>query len=234
MNKKPSQTVADGVCSFKYIIMFILIIAVCVFMFIHTDIWKLPTLSDFTITNTNDNNPEKLNLLSKSNLFAHNAEHKRKIAIHTSFIDKIELDIFVPVHAYSWPKLTELLNNGIRGIELDIHPKQNQNDSDFPVYHVSKYDDEVTCNTLLKCMIEISKWMDSSHHQLHPINIELELTFGCDHDEYTNTDLLSEINEIVAKSFDITQLYTPKLHGATPDQLHWPTFENKHDVLKGK
>ncbi len=38
-------------------------------------------------------------------------------------------------------------DNGVCGFEFDIWPKNDENDDDFPVYHVYQYDAQSTCDT---------------------------------------------------------------------------------------
>eukprot|EP01083_Nonionella_stella_P139949 428079_1 len=138
-------------------------------------------------------------LLKNQYLMAHNAEHQRVTAIHHTLVQNADVDVFIPILAYDWPSISELLDHGVCGIEFDLHPKEN---TYFPIRHINIYDDKSSCDTLSQCLREISDWMihyaTHNKHKHHcPIYIELDVKFM---DRWTHQTFM-EISQIVADSF---------------------------------
>ena len=100
---------------------------------------------------------------------------------------------------YAFPSLTDLLNSGIRALELDIHPDPNGGlystpamvkfagapslpnpaltQPGYKVLHIPDIDFESTCATLVQCLTEIKGWSDA--HPTHlPLFITIETSYG--------------------------------------------------------
>merc|ERR1712048_1106832 len=101
--------------------------------------------------------------LEHNYLGAHNAYHQRQTGVHTTTIQNQSLNVSIPVNQYDYPSITELLDNGVCNLEIDIYPKENTTESnygeDFMVKHYDYFDDESTCKTLPDCLKEVSDWL---------------------------------------------------------------------------
>lgn len=139
--------------------------------------------------------------LAASGLLLHQAQI---LATHNSY------HLATPTYNYSWPPLTEQLDAGARGFELDLYfdaamasragslegPHFMPGD-EFRVIHVPGLDDISTCETLYECLYEVRAW--SNMHPRHfPLFFQLELMGAVAHLDEANGCMMADIEPTVA------------------------------------
>ena len=152
-------------------------------------------------------------------LSVHNAYHYRQTRPFTIDVDgtEISMNTSVPRFSYTFPTFTELLSNGVVGLEIDPHPKTTEDGDDIYVYHIETYDQTSSCETYRECLQEINTWFINNNYTISsPLLLYIEPK---DVDEFSS-DQLKLINSILAEIFDETDiLYTPKDHQNGADLL---------------
>eukprot|EP01083_Nonionella_stella_P032802 89751_1 len=214
------------------VIVFLMMVVVSVVMvpYLYYGHWKNDYVYQYHTLHDYRSQPCSFDALQHHYLMAHNAEHQRVKATHRTLVQHADVDVFIPILAYDWPSISELLDHGVCGIELDLHPKQ---DTYFPVRHINIYDEKSSCRTLTKCLGEISQWMThyamNNKHKYHcPIYIELDLK----QIDPWNDQQLMDINQIFVDSFSKNQLYTPQHHGVDPRNITWRPWTDTHLLNK--
>jgi len=110
-------------------------------------------------------NSESWGLNSPYNLSAYNLDNmtvSKSIAVglHNTYHQYGPLKDVVAEWGYANPRFTDLLNKGMREIEIDIH--YDPDSGQFHVYHLQMLDQASSCICLSYCLQEIKNWSDNN------------------------------------------------------------------------
>jgi len=193
-------------------------------------------LSVLHLANAGDPACDNFAILNHTYLSSHNSYHERKTGVHTTSISSTNISVSIPVFSYDWPSITELLENGVCGFEIDLFPNENASSldgSDLAVQHIYNYDNESSCQTLSECIAVIIDFASSNAEVADdgtytggcPIFVGMELKLE---DDWTD-DAFWELNNLIVDAFAGNEdlLYTPLKHGADSADEHWPAWTDQ-------